>query len=161
MSMEHASPRIESRAQTHAHYGSVSLVKRGMQTAFHHPHSTASTSMDAFGTLVPCHERRECRLLDAVADGESAALTTDLSFLRGGKQYRSRDRISRCVDERLGPFEELLPQLTVVPASFLDHSSFGIALDALLALLALIYVGAYIANTYLPDTHVRSPHRDA
>ncbi|KAJ0395500.1 hypothetical protein ATCC90586_001261 [Pythium insidiosum] len=109
--MEHASPRVESRPQTH--YGSVSLVKRSMQTAFHHPHSTASTSMEAF-------------------DAESAALTTDLSFLRGGKQYRSRDRISR----------------------FLDHSSFGIALDALLALLAFIYVGAYIANTYLPDTHL-------
>ncbi|TMW64986.1 hypothetical protein Poli38472_009153 [Pythium oligandrum] len=88
------------------HYGSISLVKRMQQQL--HPR-TGYAPVSTF-------------------DPESSTLTTDISFLKGGKAFRSRDRISR----------------------FLDHSSFGTALDVFLAVISITFVGSYITNTYIP-----------
>ncbi|DBA04912.1 TPA: hypothetical protein N0F65_006914 [Lagenidium giganteum] len=58
----------------------------------------------------------------------SSGLASDMSILKGGRVFRSRDRISR----------------------FLDHSAFGVALDIFLALMSVVFVATYIWNTYIP-----------
>lgn len=45
--------------------------------------------------------------------------------------------------------------LCLLDRRFLDHSTFGVGVDILLAFLSLVYVAAYITNTYLPLNTVR------
>lgn len=62
----------------------------------------------------------------------NGTMSSEVQALRGSHEFRSRDRISR----------------------FLDHSLFGIALDALLAVLAIVFVVVYIVNTYIPKNEL-------
>lgn len=42
---------------------------------------------------------------------------------------------------------------------FLDHSTFGVGVDVLLAFTSVVYVAVYITNTYLPlNTVLRHFH---
>ncbi|TYZ62224.1 hypothetical protein PybrP1_002084 [[Pythium] brassicae (nom. inval.)] len=59
---------------------------------------------------------------------EAASLSTSVRFLRGDYGWRNRDRISR----------------------FLDHSAFGVGIDVFLAIVSVVFVAAYITNTYIP-----------
>lgn len=39
--------------------------------------------------------------------------------------------------------------------SYLDHSKFGVCVDIFLAVVSVVFVGTYIANTYIPVNTVR------